>query len=394
MGNHFSDPSPGHYCRIREIHIVSGRKVDGLKAVTTVPNSSKLMAAGQHGTSFGKLDIFILNTEEFLAGIETYADKEGLYAIKFATNTGRKSKWYGLHGKGKHNKIYANLKKWEEIVGFHGFDDKETLYALGGNIRETTENNIFAGLWKKGELNALGVDTSDREFAYFLQLRSCEVRESLERAHRLAIRMWQSSIVEEFNTLRIVLGLTKWIFRSLAHGLVQVSEEIRHIELQREKGIQMRQQGAELQQESMQLFESIKDYPEERHSFDIAMYGLSKMKKVQQIRDQANSMHAEGVSMEDAGREMARQSRLQLPVLPSHPAMMKQVHELYAIAQTKHYVESLGCTEIVQRNADENSIAQIVDDDVVAYKKSLNRNNEEIVLTLSKDLMDSLRQNR
>lgn len=208
VGRAFAYEKAPPYGSVSEVVVVySPKKVDGLSFVVKT-NAAVSYQGALHGNPFGNREVFALTRGEVLTSIEGFASQQ-VYALRFGTSSGRLSKWYGLCEKGTKFDIrsdYAN--KREEIVGIFGHADGTSINALGSVMRHTTAKNLFEGLWLQTEghreassasigSNSGGhgggdsgqrstsdnIALTDRQFASFLQVRTCEIKLAVQRAH-------------------------------------------------------------------------------------------------------------------------------------------------------------------------------------------------------------------
>ncbi|CAK4123364.1 unnamed protein product [Aphanomyces euteiches] len=105
----------------------------------------------------------------------------------------------------------------------------------------------------------------------------------MDRSHKLALRMWRSeTIPDELRRLRIVMGVCRWLFNSLVHGLVALTnreDEGRRI---LQDGINIRASGEKLLAEGEAIMQLVNKYREGRKKqLNLALLGS---KKIQELR--------------------------------------------------------------------------------------------------------------
>ncbi|OQR84122.1 hypothetical protein ACHHYP_13864 [Achlya hypogyna] len=340
-GNKFEYEEAIPFGHVYQVIVVCGKSVDGL--ATVVKSFSTTTEGRLCGNPFGTRSVFQLAPHELLVKVEGYASQSTLLGLRFGTNHDRYSKWYGRADVGVYFALEAGPE--EEIIGFHGYAGKDSVHGIGAVFRRTTERNIFEGLWTKADETPSedSINQCDRQFAYFLQMRSCDIYAAMERAHRLALRIWRSeSTHEAVNRLRIVMGICQWFFNSLTHGLVKLSENEDEGQRILQEGINIRASGERLLMEGEKIMEMVSRYRDGRkQQLNVAVLGFKKIQELRQnieIGDykikRGKQLIAEGNTVILAGRQM-------LPKIPLTDRMLKNVRELYRIVLTKDSMDSM-----------------------------------------------------
>ncbi|OQR93832.1 hypothetical protein THRCLA_08332 [Thraustotheca clavata] len=327
---------------IHQVIVVCGKSVDGLSVV--VKSFNNTTEGRLCGNPFGTRSIFQLSSHELLVVVEGYASQSTLLGLRFGTNHGRHSKWYGRYDVGSHFLLEAGQD--EEIIGFHGYAGKDSVHGIGAVFRRTTERNIFEGLWTQEykPSNVDSINQSDRQFSYFLQMRSCDVYAAMERAHRLALRMWRSeSTHEAVNRLRIVMGLCEWFFNSLTHGLVQLSENEDEGQRILQEGINIRVSGEKLLVDGEKIMESVKEFRNGRkQQLNVAVLGFKKIQELRQNIEISEDKIKRGKQLIAQGNNVILAGRQMLPKIPLSNSMIQYVKDLYRIVLTKDSMDSMG----------------------------------------------------
>ncbi|KAH9111627.1 hypothetical protein AeMF1_013889 [Aphanomyces euteiches] len=333
---------------ITQITVICGKSVDGLSII--VKSHSSTVEGKIHGNPFGNSSNFALAADERLIALEGYATQTTVLGLRFGTSASRWSKWYGRCDAGLHFFLHADSN--EEIVGFHGYAAKESVHGLGVCFRKTTERNIFEGLWIEHPAQLDGIDVTftddrinncDRQFSYFLQMRSCDVYAAMDRSHKLALRMWRSeTIPDELRRLRIVMGVCRWLFNSLVHGLVALTnreDEGRRI---LQDGINIRASGEKLLAEGEAIMQLVNKYREGRKKqLNLALLGSKKIQELRHNMEVGDDKIKRGKALIAEGNAAILQGKQLLPRIPMTDRMLKNIRGLYRVVQTKDSMDSM-----------------------------------------------------
>ncbi|KDO17295.1 hypothetical protein SPRG_17273 [Saprolegnia parasitica CBS 223.65] len=340
-GIKFEYDSAISFGHIRQVIVVCGKSIDGL--ATVVKSFSETVESRLYGNPFGTRSVFQLAPHELLVKVEGFASQSTLLGLRLGTSYDRYSKWYGRADIG----VYFCLEAApdEEVIGFHGYAAKDSVHGIGAVFRRTTERNIFEGLWAHAKVSAddASISQCDRQFSHFLQMRSCDIYAAMERAHRLALRMWRSESTDQaVNRLRIVMGICHWFFNALTHGLVKLSanEDEGHRILQ--EGINIRATGERLVAEGEKILESVSRYREGRkQQLNVAVLGFKKIQELRQNIELGEATIKRGKVQIADGNSVILAGRQLLPKIPLTDRMVKNVRELYRIVLTKDSMDSM-----------------------------------------------------
>lgn len=341
------EPAPP-FGRISEVAVTSGKQVDGL-ALVVKTNAATTHAGVLHGNPFGTREVFALAKGDVLIAIEGFASQT-VYGLRFVTSSGRVSKWFGHCDKGVKFELRSDyVGTREEIVGVFGFADATSLHALGAVFRRTTSRNVFEGLWLQprdarggggggGGSDNDSVALCDRQFAYFLQVRRCDVLTAMTRAHAFALRARQ---IAAQLPVRVIMGLARWLLDALAHGLVHNTAREDEGKRVLQDGMNKRASGEKSLEEALQTIALVDSFRDDEQQLSVATLGA---KKVAELRDalvhaqqraaSARQLIAEGQNEVLAGRRI-------LPHLPMTRRMMAAIRRVYRVVQTKDYIDQM-----------------------------------------------------
>lgn len=337
------------YGSISDVAVICGKKVDGISLVVKT-NASISHEGALHGNPFGNRDVFSLSKGEALISIEGFASQT-IYGLRFGTSSGRLSKWYGHCDKGTKFEIRSEFAgKREEIVGLFGYADGTSLHALGAVFRHTTFKNIFEGLWLQSETpggaqrsgGSDEVSLCDRQFSYFLQVRMCDVLNAMKRAHRFALRAHRmTQLPMALSRVRIMMGVTRWLFNSLTHGLVHNTSREDEGKRILQDGMNKRASGEKALQEGLHAMEVVDSFRDDERQLNVASLGVKKITELREMMEQAQQRIALGRKLADEGQAEVLAGRRILPHLPMTKRMMAAIRRMHRVVQTKDYIDQM-----------------------------------------------------
>ena len=114
-GNSFSDTLPAAGTRVTEVRIRSGQYIDAIQVVYASASGSSV-AAGQHGGSGGRVNIFRLDADEYITGISGRCG-DIIDSLRIHTNK-KSSPLYG--GSGGSRDFQIVVPNGSQAVGFVG----------------------------------------------------------------------------------------------------------------------------------------------------------------------------------------------------------------------------------------------------------------------------------
>jgi hypothetical protein len=116
-GNNFTDPEPQYGSRVLEVQVRSGDQIDSVQMLLSLPDG-RTVQTPRHGGSGGRLDVFRLQTGEYITGISgRYGDY--LDSLQIQTNL-RTSQLFG--GRGGNRDYRIDVPSGTHAVGFTGRD--------------------------------------------------------------------------------------------------------------------------------------------------------------------------------------------------------------------------------------------------------------------------------
>ncbi|TYZ61299.1 hypothetical protein PybrP1_010523 [[Pythium] brassicae (nom. inval.)] len=336
------EPAPP-FGSIREVAVTCGKQVDGVALVVRTPAGLSLEGA-LHGNPFGQRDVFALAKGEVLVAVEGFASQT-VYGLRFGTSTGRLSRWFGHCDKGARFELRSDFAGTrEEIVGLFGYADSASLHALGAVFRRTTSRNIFEGLWLQSERNSNSDDVAlcDRQFAYFLQVRRCDVLDALKRAHRFALQAHRApQLPAALARARVIVGLARWLFDALAHGLVHNTAREEEGKRVLQDGMNKRAGGEKSLQEALQTLALVDSFCDAEGQLSIATLGARKVAELREALAQAQQRAATARRLVAEGQAEVLAGRRILPRLPMTRRMMAAIRRMYRVVQTKDYIDQM-----------------------------------------------------
>lgn len=355
VGRSFVYEKAPPYGSISDVAVICGKQVDGISLIVK-SNTSVSYEGALHGNPFGNRDVFSLSKGEVLISIEGFASQT-VYGLRFGTSSGRLSKWYGHCDKGTKFEIRSEYAgKREEIIGLFGHADGTSLHALGAVFRHTTFKNIFEGLWLQSDYpqqqqqqgggvrrsSSDEVPLCDRQFSYFLQVRTCDVLTAMKRAHRLALRAQRMTFLPSSLTrVRIMMGIMRWFFNSLSHGLVHSTTREEEGKLILQDGMNKRASGEKSLHEGLRAMELVDSFRDEDNQLNTATLGMKKVTELREMMEQAQQRIALGRKLVDDGQAEILVGRGILPHLPMTKRMMTAIRRMYKVVQTKDYIDQM-----------------------------------------------------
>ncbi|KAL3669920.1 hypothetical protein V7S43_005294 [Phytophthora oleae] len=355
-GRPFTHDKVPPFGSISEVAITCGKKVDGI-SVMIKTNGHVSSEGSLHGNPFGTRDVFSLTRGEKLVSVEGFAS-QSIYGLRFGTNTGRYSKWFGNCEKGSRFEIHSDyFNNREEIVGFFGHADSASINSLGVVMRHTTIKNPFEGLWvqkdhhiqhnmlQQSPHRSPGDDLplSDRQFAYFLQVRACEVLLAMERAHLFAIRAYKMEDVmpPALGNMRIIMAISRWMLNALSHGLVQRTEREGEGKKVLQSGQEKYAAGEKLLFEGVETMQVVDSFRDSSGQLDAATLGVKKIVELREMMNQAQQQMTQGEQLRDEGQSEIMLSQRVLPHLPTSKRMIFAIRKMYKIVQTKDEIDQM-----------------------------------------------------
>ncbi|ETV95425.1 hypothetical protein H310_11297 [Aphanomyces invadans] len=357
IGQRFEYVDVVPFGHIHQVNVICGKSVDGIAVL--VKSYNRTTEGKIHGNPFGNSSIFLLGPGELLIAIEGYATQSTILGIRFGTTQGRWSKWYGRADAGL--PFLLRGEEGEEIVGLHGYAAKDSVNGLGVCFRRTTEHNVFEGLWLDHVGHKFEAPTNDtpsaltdppgndrihncdRQFSYFLQMRSCDVYAAMDRSHKLALRMWRSeTIPDEVKRLRIVMGVCRWFFNAQVHGLVALTDREDEGRRILQDGINIRASGEKLLAEGEAVMQLVDKYREGRkQQLNLALLGFKKIQELRHNMEVGDDKIKRGKQLiADGNAEILRGKQL-LPKIPLTDRMLKNIRCLYRVVQTKDSMDAM-----------------------------------------------------
>lgn len=353
VGRQFAYEKAPPYGSISDIAVFCSKQVDGISLVVKT-NASVIVEGSLHGNPFGNREVFSLVRGEVLVSIEGFASQT-IYGLRFGTSTGRQSKWYGHCEKGTKFELRSEYSsKREEIVGITGYADATSLHAIGAVFRYTTHKNLFEGMWLQNESATQSIGSTralvtdevricDRQFAYFLQVRTCDVLSAMKRAQAMALRVHRLSYLPSmvFTRPRILMGIMRWLFNGLVHGLVCSTASEAEGKMLLQNGLNRRAAGEKMFEEGVKLIQYVDSFRDEDQQLNIATLGVKKAKELHEFMEQGELKIVEGKQWIQEGQTVIHAGRAMLPHIPMTKRMMRAIRRMYKVVQTKDYIDQM-----------------------------------------------------
>ncbi|KAF4045194.1 Jacalin-like lectin domain [Phytophthora infestans] len=355
-GKPFTHDKMPPFGSISEVGIICGKKVDGICVVLKASGQANIEGS-IHGNPFGTHEVFSLGRGEKLVSIEGFAS-QSIYGLRFGTSVGRYSKWFGHCEKGSKFEVHSDFfSNREEIVGFFGHADNASINSLGVVMRHTTIKNPFEGLWvlkdnhtqhnmlqqspHRGSVDELPL--SDRQFAYFLQVRACEVLMIMERAHLFAIRAYkiEDTLPPALGNMRIIMAMARWMLNALSHGLVQRTEREEEGKQILISGQEKYAVGEKLLSDGTNTMQIVDGFRDSAGQLDAATLGVKKIIELKDKMTQAQQQMVQGERLRDEGQHEIMRSQRFLPHLPTTKRMISAIRTMYKVVQTKDEIDHM-----------------------------------------------------
>ncbi|KAL4140313.1 hypothetical protein PRNP1_014598 [Phytophthora ramorum] len=273
-------------------------------------------------------------------------------------STRRHSKWFGHCEKGAKFEIRSDyLTNREEIVGVFGHADSASINSLGVVMRHTTIKNPFEGLWVQRDHHAQQtilqqpptrgageeLPLCDRQFAYFLQVRACEVLLVMERTQLFALRAYRMEDIlpPALGSMRIIMGLARWMLNALSHGLVHRTEHETEGKQILQSGQEKYAIGDKLLYEGMGTMQIVDSFRDSAGQLDAATLGVKKIVELREMMNQAQQQMTQGHQLMDEGQSQIMLSQRILPHLPTTKRMVSAIRKMYKVVQTKDEIDQM-----------------------------------------------------
>ncbi|KAL8004943.1 putative jacalin-like lectin domain-containing protein [Plasmopara halstedii] len=342
------DKVPEFYS-ITEITIISGKRVEGICVVMKAPGYDDRQAF-TYGKSSGNREAFTLRRDEKLVSVEGFAS-QSIHGLRFGTSFGRYSNWFGHCETGSKFDFHSKfISKQEEIIGFFGYTDGASINSLGVVMRHATSTNLFEGLWvqqdaksqqslKQGLMDAPPL--CDRQFAYFLQVRACEVIVAMKRAHLFVTNVYRNvqTLPPALTNVRIMLAIAKWMFNALSHGLVHCTGREEEGKAILASGQEKYVLGEKLWSDGARTIQRVDGYRDRAGQLDASTLGVKKVMKLQEMMDHAQQQMIRGGQLRNDGQHEMMHSRQFLPYLPTTRRMISTVSKIYKVVQAKDEID-------------------------------------------------------
>lgn len=338
------------FSSISEVAVICSKKVDGI-SLTLKANTSATIEGTLHGNPFGTREVFSLARGEKLTIVEGFAS-QSIYGLRFGTSTGRFSKWFGHCEKGTKFEISSDYYgKREEIVGIYGHADSASINSLGVIMRHTTLKNPFEGLWVHRDHHPQQglmpqreeLPLSDRQFAYFLQVRACEVIIAMQRAHQFATRAYrmEASLPPALGSMRVIMAIARWMLNALSHGLVHCTDREEEGKAILQSGLEKRTTGEKLLADGIATMRIVDGFRDADGQLDAATLGVKKIVELREMLAQGQQQISEGEQLMEEGRNEIVLSQHILPHLPTTKRMVSAIRKMYKVVQTKDEIDQM-----------------------------------------------------
>jgi len=297
-----------------------------------------------HGSMDGTKKTFVLdiNKNERLVGV-TMDTGDIVGRIRFITNKGRKSPWYGTFSNGNVQSISGDPTRSiesGEIIGFCGLHTISGFPKLGVVIRYPNDGCIFSNCWKNSGSNQA---TEEAQFATLLRMRSCDLLESFDRA-RIFTRKVRATknkhfVPACFQSNCNALGM--WYFEALSRGLIGLYENVEEGESQLARGQILMRSGKDMIAGAQEELRKIPEYrsdgphlikPYYTQGEDTSMNILRHIAALEESLEEGKRVVFEGQKLSDEARKL-------LPKLPVTKSLKLYFEKLYNLALVS---ESLG----------------------------------------------------
>ncbi|KAE8912248.1 hypothetical protein PF007_g14670 [Phytophthora fragariae] len=350
-GRPFTHDKVPPFGSISDVAVICGKKVDGISQV--VKTHGHVSSEGiLHGNPFGNREVFSLAKGEKLVTVEGFAS-HSIYGLRFGTSTGRYSKWFGHCEKGSRFEIHSDyFTNREKIIGFFGHADSASINSLGVVMRHTTIKNPFEGMWVQKDHHTQNIlhhrspdelSQCDRQFAYFIQVRACEVLLVMERAHSFAVRAYrvEDTLPPALGNIRIIMALARWMLNALSHGLVQRTEREEEGKQILQRGQEKYAAGEKLLFEGVSIMQIVDSFRDSAGQLDAATLGIKKIVELREMMSQAQQQITQGERLKNEGQHDIMLSQRILPHLPATKRMISAIRKMYKIVQTKDEIDQM-----------------------------------------------------
>jgi hypothetical protein len=302
-----------------------------------------------NGNSKGTKKSFLLDHEKKEGIVKIDVDAEKIVGrIRFVTNLGRLSPWYGSYATGRVHSLSVDFSRSidpGEIIGVYGQQQIGGISSLGALVRYPNDSCVFSHCWVKtgAQTDASNNPMEEAQFATLLRMRSCDLLESFERAKKFTRKVRATGnkhfVPTCFQANCTALGV--WYFEALSRGLIRMYDNVDEGEMQLAKGQILVCNGEEMVQKAEEMLTSILEYRSNGHHNVKPYYtqGASLSREILQRIATLEESLEEGKRVIAIGKDLSIKARDMLPLLPVTKTLKNYFERLYDLALVS---ESLG----------------------------------------------------
>ena len=337
----------------------------------------------QHrGSAGGKAQRFVIDDAngERLATVEGIAGRV-IGRVRFITNRGRVSPWYGKNDYGDRFLLgVAPGKACENdaIVGLCGRATRQTVDALGVVVRHVTQTHVFSNCWSSrvlGDGDGEEGAVEERQFATVLRMRSADVQTALARSQMLARRLRSSEFKggrdqEAVGSVELAFRLSCWLFEGLARGLVRLPRVAGRGEDLAAEGRLLVNKGRALLRDGWAVLKPVAEYRRAavpgddggvydmslRRSYRLnpALLGETRVAELGAVIVEGIDLLHKGQRTVDEGEAKLARGKALMPQIPRTENLREYFEGLHKLAVVKDTLGATGQLYLTTRNDDQH----------------------------------------
>ncbi|KAL4114168.1 hypothetical protein PRIC2_014848 [Phytophthora ramorum] len=142
-------------------------------------------------------------------------------------------------------------------------------------------------------------------------------------------------------SMRIIMGLARWMLNALSHGLVHRTEHETEGKQILQSGKEKYAIGDKLLYEGMGTMQIVDSFRDSAGQLDAATLGVKKIVELREMMNQAQQQMTQGHQLMDEGQSQIMLSQRILPHLPTTKRMVSAIRKMYKVVQTKDEIDQM-----------------------------------------------------
>ena len=147
--------------------------------------------------------------------------------------------------------------------------------------------------------------------------------------------------------MRWLVAIGEWLLNACTHGLVHVPQHEKQALAEIQSGLNQVKSGQEHIDAGNAILNSLEFPPDEllRRQNQVAIVGSVNMLKILETLERGQALVQHGARDLATGQSRVMSARQTLPAVRTSVSMINHIHELYALALTRHKVEESGALQ-------------------------------------------------